>query len=474
MKLRSGISGCLALLLAVALVGSGCSWGGTGEGSRLAEAPSSSAVEAAAQPTAAPSPTLAPTPTPQPSPVTVEGTITAAATDWFNLLLPDGTLFTVLFSQAGQGQVENCVNGNLARVTYDETARQGDTVTAWEVQISVPEQYAGVEERLSSMTLEEKVGQLFFVRVPAEGADADVAQYHFGGYILFGRDFKGQTREQVQQTLQSYQASSKIPLLLGVDEEGGTVVRVSANPNLCEEPYYSPRALYDMGGLDVVAAVEQDKIATLQGLGLNVNFAPVCDISQQEGAFMYGRSLGRDAETTSEYIRKMVGLYSQNSMGCVLKHFPGYGNNADTHTGMAIDERPYETFRQQDFQPFQAGIQAGAGCVLVSHNIVTCVDGQYPASLSSQWHQVLREELGFTGCVITDDLVMDAIRQYCDASSAAVQAVKAGNDLLCCSDYETQDPAVLAAVQNGEISEERIDESVRRALRWKAQLGILG
>lgn len=189
---------------------------------------------------------------------------------------------------------------------------------------------------------------------------------------------------------------------------------------------------------------------------------------------MYGRSLGRDAETTSEYIRKMVGLYSQNSMGCVLKHFPGYGNNADTHTGMAIDERPYETFRQQDFQPFQAGIQAGAGCVLVSHNIVTCVDGQYPASLSSQWHQVLREELGFTGCVITDDLVMDAIRQYCDASSAAVQAVKAGNDLLCCSDYETQYPAVLAAVQNGEISEERIDESVRRALRWKAQLGILG
>ena len=117
MKMRSGISGCLALLLAVALVGSGCSWGGTGEGSRPAEAPSSSAVEAAAQPTAAPSPTPAPTPTPQPSPVTVEGTITAAAADWFNLLLPDGTLFTVLFSQDGQSQAGNCVNGNLARVT---------------------------------------------------------------------------------------------------------------------------------------------------------------------------------------------------------------------------------------------------------------------------------------------------------------------------------------------------------------------
>ena len=307
------------------------------------------------------------------------------------------------------------------------------------------------------MTLEEKVGQLFFVRVPAEGADADVAQYHFGGYILFGRDFKGQTREQVQQTLQSYQASSKIPLLLGVDEEGGTVVRVSANPNLCEEPYYSPRALYDMGGLDVVAAVEQDKITTLQGLGINVNFAPVCDISQQEGAFMSRPFPGqRCGNYFGVYPEDGGPLQARITMGCVLKHFPGYGNNADTHTGMAIDERPYETFQQQDFQPFQAGIQAGAGCVLVSHNIVTCQDGQYPASLSSQWHQVLREELGFTGCVITDDLVMDAIRQYCDASSAAVQAVKAGNDLLCCSDYETQYPAVLAAVQNGEISEERI------------------
>ena len=188
---------------------------------------------------------------------------------------------------------------------------------------------------------------------------------------------------------------------------------------------------------------------------------------------MYDRSLGQDAETTAEYVREIVSLYGEEQMGCVLKHFPGYGNNVDTHTGVAVDERPYETFQKEDFLPFEAGVQAGAGCVLVSHNIVTCRDGEVPASLSPEWHRVLREELGFTGCIITDDLVMDAIQEYCDASSAAVQAVQAGTDLLCCSDYETQYPAVLAAVESGELSEERIEESALRVLRWKEELGLL-
>lgn len=323
------------------------------------------------------------------------------------------------------------------------------------------------------MTLEEKVGQLFFVRVPAEEAAQAVAQYHFGGYILFGRDFQDKTREQVRADIQSYQDSAKVPLLLGVDEEGGTVVRASANPDICDEPYWSPRRLYEAGGLDLALSVERDKIRTLQGLGLNVNFAPVCDITQQEGAFLYDRSLGQDARTTAGYVGKVVSLYGEEGMGCVLKHFPGYGNNPDTHTGIAVDERPYEAFQREDFLPFEAGIQAGAGCVLVSHNIVTCRDGEAPASLSPEWHRVLREELGFTGCIITDDLVMDAIQEYCDASSAAVQAVQAGNDLLCCSDYETQYPAVLAAVESGELSEERIEESALRVLRWKEELGLL-
>lgn len=455
---------CVAWVLALVLALCGCSAGG-GNSVPAGESSHSSAVEAAAQPTASPAP--------EPAPATVEGEVARASKSAFELRLEDGSTLTVVLTDETQVAGESLLDGRQASVTYDSSRRVGDTVTALTVEITVPESRTQAEELLASMTLEEKVGQLFFVRVPAEDAAQAVAQYHFGGYILFGRDFQDKTREQVRADIQSYQDSAKVPLLLGVDEEGGTVVRASANPDICDEPYWSPRRLYEAGGLDLVLSVERDKIRTLQGLGLNVNFAPVCDITQQEGAFMYDRSLGQDAETTAEYVREIVSLYGEEQMGCVLKHFPGYGNNVDTHTGVAVDERPYETFQKEDFLPFEAGIQAGAGCVLVSHNIVTCRDGEAPASLSPEWHRVLREELGFTGCIITDDLVMDAIQEYCDASSAAVQAVQAGNDLLCCSDYETQYPAVLAAVESGELSEERIEESALRVLRWKEELGLL-
>ena len=455
---------CVAWVLALVLALCGCSAGG-GNSVPAGESAHSSAVEAAAQPTASPAP--------EPAPATVEGEVARASKSAFELRLEDGSVLTVVLTDETQVAGESLLDGRQASVTYDSSRRVGDTVTALTVEITVPDSRTQAEKLLSSMTREEKVGQLFFVRVPAEEAAQAVAQYHFGGYILFGRDFQDKTREQVRADIQSYQDSAKVPLLLGVDEEGGTVVRASANPDICDEPYWSPRRLYEAGGLDLVLSVERDKIRTLQGLGLNVNFAPVCDITQQEGAFLYDRSLGQDARTTAGYVGKVVSLYGEEGMGCVLKHFPGYGNNPDTHTGIAVDERPYEAFQREDFLPFEAGIQAGAGCVLVSHNIVTCRDGEAPASLSPEWHRVLREELGFTGCIITDDLVMDAIQEYCDASSAAVQAVQAGNDLLCCSDYETQYPAVLAAVESGELSEERIEESALRVLRWKEELGLL-
>jgi len=322
------------------------------------------------------------------------------------------------------------------------------------------------------MTLEEKVGQMFFTRCPKNGA-AEMAEYQFGGYILFGRDFNGYTADEIRANIQSYQDAAKISLLIGVDEEGGTVVRISSNPNLCDEPFWSPQLLYNTGGMQSVLYAESNKLLLFSDLGINVNFAPVCDISTDPNDFIYDRSLGEDPVTTGEYVRQVVELYRENGKGTVLKHFPGYGNNRDTHTGIAIDERPLDSFYSADFLPFESGIDAGAGCVLVAHNIVTCVDADAPASLSKPWHDILRNDLGYDGCIITDDLYMDAIQEYCGAGHAAVQAILAGNDLLCCTDYQDQYPAVLEAVQNGEISESRIDESVRRILRWKRQLGLL-
>lgn len=332
---------------------------------------------------------------------------------------------------------------------------------------------ARAQELLDGMTLEEKVGQMFIARCPETDAAQLAADYHLGGYILFGRDFKDKTAEQVTTDIQSYQDAAEIPLLIAVDEEGGTVNRVSSNPNLRSSPFRSPQSLYSEGGLELVRSDAQEKCRLLESLGININFAPVCDVSQDPADFIYDRTLGRDAQETSQYVAAVVETMAEEGMGSVLKHFPGYGNNTDTHTGVAYDDRPYDTFLTSDFLPFQAGIAAGADMVLVSHNIVSAMDEASPASLSPEVHRVLREDLGFTGVIVTDDLVMDGVRDFAGDDEAAVLAVQAGNDLICCTDFQTQVPAVLAAVESGEITGEQIDAAVLRVLTMKLRLGIL-
>ena len=326
---------------------------------------------------------------------------------------------------------------------------------------------------VNNLPLETQVAQMFFARCPDVDAAALAAEYDIGGYILFGRDFEGQTPDSVTATIQSYQDAAATPMLIGVDEEGGTVVRVSANPAFRAEKFRSPQALYNEGGFDLITSDTREKDELLSSIGVNVNFAPVCDVSTDPNDFMNARSFGRDAAQTSEYVRTVVGQMAADGMGMVLKHFPGYGNNIDTHTGIATDERPIETFRESDFLPFAAGIEAGAQSVLVSHNIVTCMDSELPASLSPAVHDILRDELGFEGVIMTDDLIMEAITDYTGGENAAVLAVQAGNDMLVSSDFVTQYNAVLAAVQDGTISEDRIRESAIRIIRWKMDLGLL-
>ena len=326
---------------------------------------------------------------------------------------------------------------------------------------------------VNNLPLETQVAQMFFARCPDVDAAALAAEYDIGGYILFGRDFEGQTPDSVTATIQSYQDAAATPMLIGVDEEGGTVVRVSANPAFRAEKFRSPQALYNEGGFDLITSDTREKDELLSSIGVNVNFAPVCDVSTDPNDFMNARSFGKDATQTSEYVRTVVGQMAADGMGMVLKHFPGYGNNIDTHTGIATDERPIETFRESDFLPFAAGIEAGAQSVLVSHNIVTCMDSELPASLSPAVHDILRDELGFEGVIMTDDLIMEAITDYTGGENAAVLAVQAGNDMLVSSDFVTQYNAVLAAVQDGTISEYRIRESAIRVIRWKMDLGLL-
>lgn len=188
---------------------------------------------------------------------------------------------------------------------------------------------------------------------------------------------------------------------------------------------------------------------------------------------MYDRSFGGTAEETAEYVTAVTETAKEAGLGSVLKHFPGYGDNADTHEGIVYDTRSYELYTKNDFKPFLAGIEAGAGAVMVSHNIVQCMDTDLPASLSPEVHRILREELSFAGVILTDDLYMDAIQDFTGKEAAAVAAVLAGNDMLCCTDFTVQIPAVIGAVKEGRISEEQIDASVLRILKWKSELGLL-
>ena len=269
-----------------------------------------------------------------------------------------------------------------------------------------PPQPDPAEVYVDSLTLEQQVAQLFFARCPDLNAVELAAQYDIGGYILFGRDFENQTPDSLRETIASYQQAAATPMLIGVDEEGGTVVRISAYPAFRASRFQSPQALFAEGGLERIQSDTEEKDTLLASLGINVNLAPVCDVSTSPADFINARAFGQDAQSTSNYVRTVVEQMNADGMGMVLKHFPGYGSNVDTHTGIAQDDRPLEQFRSSDFLPFAAGIKAGAQAILVCHNIVSCMDDTLPASLSPAVHKVLREELGFDGVVMTDDLVM--------------------------------------------------------------------
>lgn len=330
-----------------------------------------------------------------------------------------------------------------------------------------------VDLLLSGLTTEEKVGQLFLARCRKETAAEDIAQYHLGGLVLFDRDTEDETPESLRQTLERYQKAATIPLLIAVDEEGGSVVRISDKPAFRDAPFSSPRSLYEGGGMEALRTAEAEKDALLSDLGINVNLAPVCDITTDPAAFLYDRSLGQSPELTCQWVQIAVEEGQTYGIGCVLKHFPGYGNNADTHVGIAIENRSLEELEAQDLLPFAAGMEAGCGAVMVSHIQVTALDAEYPASLSPAVHRYVRETMGYNGVLVTDDLVMDAISVPYGVGEAAVLAVLAGNDLLISSDFPEQYAAVLEAIREGRISEEQIDNAVRRVLLWKQSLGLL-
>ncbi len=330
--------------------------------------------------------------------------------------------------------------------------------------------YSFAKKKLDIMTLDEKIAQILLVRYPASNAVNTVKEKQFGGYIFFATDFKDKTKAEVKSMIKDVQNVSKIPLLTAVDEEGGSVVRISSNSKLVSTPFKSPSELYKAGGMDAIRNDTLDKSTVLANLGINLNLAPVIDVTKNPSDYMYSRSLQEDTETTSEYAKTVITASKNGTVSYTLKHFPGYGNNADTHTGSSTDSRTYESILKNDLPPFEAGINAGAEAVLVNHNIVTNIDSSNPASLSIPIHNILRDDLNFTGVIITDELSMGAMDGL---SNIYVKAIEAGNDLLIVTDYDSAIDEIKKAIDDGSLSEDVINDRALQVLAWKYYKGMI-
>lgn len=325
--------------------------------------------------------------------------------------------------------------------------------------------YSKAIKTVDKMSLEEKVGQLFLVRYEYDDTTY-LSNFYPAGYILFAKDFENHTLESIKSELKEVNEKSKYPLILGVDEEGGYVTRVSRFKNFREEKFKSPKEYYTEGGYPLLEKTEEEKATLLKEIGLNLNLAPVADISTNPNDFIYSRSFGEDALKTSEFVKNMVKYSNKNKINACLKHFPGYGNNVDTHTGIAIDNRSY-TEIEEGYLPFKSGIEEDVPAVLISHNIINSIDNTHPSSLSKKVIDELRDKLKFSGIIMTDDLAMDAVKSYVSEGRAATMAINAGNDMIITSDFMTMKNEIIESVKDKEIKKSTLNKAVIRVIAWK-------
>lgn len=341
-----------------------------------------------------------------------------------------------------------------------------------------------VSKAVSGMTLEEKVAQLFVVRpedlthvgtqvAAGEATRAALEELPVGGICYFAQNLvdPDQTREMLSNTQAYYEEVTGLPCFLAVDEEGGTVLRVGSNPA------FGVERIGDMR--DVASDEEARQVAVTIGsyltdLGFNVDFAPDADIADVEGSTLGLRSFGASAEVVAPRVRAQVEGFLSTGILCSAKHFPGIGGAVgDSHDGTITADTTVEELRASELVPFEAAMEAGVPFVMVGHITLPNVTGdRVPASLSHAVVQgLLRDELGYDGIVITDALNMGAVVEEVGHDRIGVQALLAGVDMvLMPADLEAAYQGVLDAVASGELSEERIDESVARIVRTKLEL----
>lgn len=330
-----------------------------------------------------------------------------------------------------------------------------------------------ITDYVDKLSAEEKVGQLFLIRIPEENVLSDIEKYNPSGVVIFSRDVEKETKVSFTDKINGFQKKSRIPLLVASDEEGGTVTRVSQNKDIVESPFKSPQEIYKKDGLEGLKKETKERSEKLKELGINVNLGPVTDVSTEKDSFIYDRSLGLPTDETSLAIAAMVGVMNEEKIGNSLKHFPGYGDNKDSHTEIVYDDRKVADLRKNDWLPFEVGIRAGADSILMSHNILKDVDDKKPSSLSKPVHDVLRNDLNFSGVIITDDMDMAGLTDFTTQKEGALDAILSGNDLVMTSHYQEQIPFILEEMKKNDALKNRVDESVTRVIKWKYELGLL-
>ena len=337
-----------------------------------------------------------------------------------------------------------------------------------------------IQQKLLSMTLDEKIYSLFIVSpeqllgkaLPA-GQDyltevndelvSCMKKKPVSGVILFAGNLKNPP--QVKNFTQPFYSRG---FFVAIDEEGGVVSRIANNPAF-EVPVYSsfsectdPYSMY------------KTISAYLKEYGFNLDFAPVADVSVDGGGIIGTRAYSGNAELVSKAVSQAVNAFIDNRILCSLKHFPGHGAvTADSHLGAVVLNKSKEELNECEFLPFISGIKAGAPFVMLGHITVPELSGELPASLSPQIISILRNELSFEGVIITDSFRMHAITDLYDSKESVLRAIKAGVDIVLIP--ESLDDAyssIKTAIEKGDLTEAELNAKVRRIITLKYSYGI--
>ena len=348
--------------------------------------------------------------------------------------------------------------------------------------------HASPEEALAKMTLDQKLHQMFIITPEAltgfnqvtqcgEASKLAMSEHPVGGLIYFSPNLQdaAQTKTMLTDTQHFVRATTGVGIFLSVDEEGGSVARVASN--LRTTRLEKMKAYGERASAEEAYTIGQTLGNDIRQFGFNLDFAPVADVDLSDTNELGDRVFSDDPEVVAKMVTGVVQGLQDTGVAATLKHFPGLGaedGNAHDDEKIVID-RSLDELRETEFVPFKAGIKAGSDFVMVSHQIVTGVGDDLPACLSKAvCTDLLRGELGFEGVIVTDSMQMNTISGTYSSSEAAVMAVQAGVDMILIpADFESALNGLRNAVENGEISEARIDESVLRILREKEKLGLL-